>query len=98
MGKFRTKSVVKDALLWDGQDHRAMFDFLDGSSDELISCDGENFYIDHGKVQGGLMIKSIEGDHKADIGDYIIKSLKGEFYVCKPDIFHMTYEAVVSNE
>lgn len=30
----------------------------------------------------------------AEIGDYIIKGVKGEFYPCKPDIFEATYEAV----
>lgn len=28
----------------------------------------------------------------AQIGDYIIKSMQGEFYPCKPDIFAATYE------
>lgn len=28
----------------------------------------------------------------ANIGDYIIKGIKGEFYPCKPDIFEETYE------
>lgn len=28
----------------------------------------------------------------AQIGDYIIKGVQGEFYPCKPDIFAATYE------
>jgi hypothetical protein len=28
----------------------------------------------------------------ANVGDYIIKGVKGEFYPCKPDIFEATYE------
>lgn len=28
----------------------------------------------------------------ADMGDWIIKGIKGEFYPCKPDIFEATYE------
>lgn len=31
---------------------------------------------------------------RGDIGDYIIKGVKGEFYPCKPDIFAATYEAI----
>ena len=31
---------------------------------------------------------------KANIGDYIIKGVNGEFYPCKPDIFDKTYEKV----
>jgi hypothetical protein len=30
----------------------------------------------------------------ANVGDYIIKGVNGEFYPCKPDIFEMTYEIV----
>jgi NTP pyrophosphatase (non-canonical NTP hydrolase) len=38
-------------------------------------------------------ISTLEGDHRADPGDWIIKGVKGEFYPCKPDIFEMTYTA-----
>ena len=31
---------------------------------------------------------------RADVGDYIIKGINGEFYPCKPDIFKKTYEEV----
>ena len=31
---------------------------------------------------------------KANIGDWIIKGVKNEFYPCKPDIFEQTYEPV----
>ena len=30
----------------------------------------------------------------ANVGDWIIKGVKGEFYPCKPDIFAQTYESV----
>ena len=42
----------------------------------------------HGKVP------TLEGDHIACPGDYIIKGVAGEFYPCKPDIFDATYEEV----
>jgi hypothetical protein len=35
--------------------------------------------------------------HIATEGDYIIQGVKGEFYACKPDIFEMTYEVVLSS-
>ena len=40
-------------------------------------------------------IPTLEGDHTATEGDYIIKGVHGEFYPCKPDIFKKTYEEVV---
>jgi hypothetical protein len=39
-------------------------------------------------------INTLEGVMTATIGDYIIKGVNGEFYPCKPDIFHKTYERV----
>lgn len=40
------------------------------------------------------VIHTLEGDHLARVGDYIITGVKGERYPCKPDIFALTYEPV----
>lgn len=39
-----------------------------------------------------IIIPTLEGNMRADIGDYIIKGINGEFYPCKPDIFTKTYD------
>jgi len=39
----------------------------------------------------GIDIPTLEGVMRADVGDYVIKGVKGEFYPCKPDIFAATY-------
>lgn len=39
-----------------------------------------------------IHIQTLEGEMTANIGDWIIKGVKGEFYPCKPDIFEATYE------
>lgn len=44
-----------------------------------------------------IVIHTLEGDMKANKGDYIITGVKGEQYPCKPDIFEQTYEAVIEN-
>lgn len=41
---------------------------------------------------GGIYIHTLEGTHRAEVGDYIIRGVRGEFYPCKPDIFRETYE------
>lgn len=41
-----------------------------------------------------IFIVTLEGRMRADIGDYIIRGVAGEFYPCKPDIFEATYEPV----
>lgn len=45
-----------------------------------------------GKVS--IQIPTLEGVMEAQVGDYIIKGVNGEFYPCKPDIFVKTYETV----
>jgi len=39
-----------------------------------------------------LLIKTLEGVMKAEIGDYVIKGVENELYPCDPDIFRQTYE------
>lgn len=39
-----------------------------------------------------LDILTLEGVHRADVGDFIVKGVAGELYPCKPDIFEKTYE------
>ena len=94
--KYRKKPVEIEAVRWTGENHREMFDFLTNGTkrDAYIEPSGDNFYINHDKVNGGLIIKTLEGEHIASIDDYIIKGIAGEFYPCKPDIFESTYEEV----
>lgn len=40
------------------------------------------------------VIETLEGEMTVSDGDYIIKDVDGEFYICKPDIFEKTYEIV----
>ena len=41
-----------------------------------------------------LLIPTLEGIMRAEIGDYIIRGVEGEYYPCKPKIFEKTYEEV----
>ena len=92
--QYRKKPIIIEALQWDGSRHRPMWDFLENKPSSCMESSGENFYIDHSQVDGGLIIKTLEGEHIASIGDFIIKGINGEFYPCKPDIFEKTYEEV----
>ena len=60
--------------------------------DLLYWMGGENkrAYWDSGEID----IITLEGTMRANLGDYIIKGVKGEFYPCKPDIFEATYERI----
>lgn len=50
--------------------------------------------IAHSFVDNTCIIPTLEGEHIATVGDFIIKGVKGEFYPCKPDVFAATYERV----
>ena len=41
---------------------------------------------------GRLIISTPEGLHWADEGDWIIRGVQGEFYLCKPSVFQATYQ------
>ena len=87
MPLFRKKPVVIEARCFDGgtMSRDDMFAWLD-EHDTL--CQSET--LGHGRHV--LLIPTLEGTHRADPGDWIIKGVKGEFYPCKPDIFAATYE------
>ena len=46
------------------------------------------------KMDRSFTVDSLEGTHQGNPGDYLICGVKGELYLCKPDIFEMTYEEV----
>ena len=39
-----------------------------------------------------LCIGTLEGNHRANPGDWIIRGVQGELYPCKSDIFEATYD------
>ena len=45
-----------------------------------------------GPIMVAEVIETLEGDMRADVGDYVIRGVKGEIYPCKPDIFAATYD------
>ncbi len=94
MAKFKKKPVVIEAVQWTGNNHREMFNFLGEEGTDHTTAAGVHFYMDSNKVEGGLVIKTLEGEHIATIGDWIIKGVSNEYYPCKPDIFEKTYEPV----
>ena len=78
--KFRKKPVVIEAVKWDGN---------------LTTI--ENLGIPECSQDLGsktLQIQTLEGEMTAQVGDWIIKGVQGEFCPCKPDIFEATYDKV----
>lgn len=92
MPKFRKKPVVIEAFkfkpVW-----RAVGACADDAPIWFLQAENDGV----AKIWGDdevpyCMIKTLEGNMKAQDGDWIIKGVKGEIYPCKDDIFQATYE------
>lgn len=70
----------------------------EGRQDDIINWAKKYNVTITALPSGALVIPTLEGDHTASLGDYIIKGVKDEFYPCKPDIFEATYDLVLPGE
>lgn len=78
--RVRKRPVVVDAFRYDGR-----------NADEIITWAGHSAYS---TLRGELIIRTLEGDHRAAPGDYVLRGVEGEFYPVKPSIFAATYDEV----
>ncbi len=78
--RFRKKPVVIEAVQFTG--------YNDGEIEAFVGKAG----FDPVDSKPSWVIKTLEGEMRADVGDFIIRGVAGEFYPCKPDIFDETYE------
>jgi hypothetical protein len=85
MTKYRKKPIVIDAMQWTGDNQDEVLKFIGG---------------DHWWDQDGpiLVMSGGVGEVRAEIGDWIIRGVNGEFYPCKPDIFAWTYDLVEEDQ
>ena len=81
-----------EAVQWNGRNLEEIKEFIGDSLSNEIS--DAAWKAGKSAPSVSMEIKTLEGNHKCSIGDYIIKGVQGEFYPCKPDIFKQTYEQV----
>jgi hypothetical protein len=81
MSLYRKKPVVIEAVQWNGN--------LEVFEDWMERFGSLPILLDHIPSLG---IQTPEGLMMAQVGDYIIRGVAGEFYPCKPAIFEATYE------
>jgi hypothetical protein len=82
--KYRKKPVVIEAIQF--KDDSKVISEISDWANECIVVDYNDAY------NPTLKIETLEGTMTANLGDFIIKGVNGEFYPCKPDIFAKTYE------
>ncbi len=80
--KFKKKPIIIDAIQWKGNNVNEVA--MLGGATEYEECFTEDY----------LIIHTLEGEMKANKGDWVIKGVNGELYPCKDDIFQKTYEKV----
>lgn len=97
MAKYKKKPVVVEAFQYDGD--------LKGSDGKYYVPDWAVEAFEKGVLYYQLpvsplhppmelYVKTLEGDMRVSVGDYIIKGVNGELYSCKPDIFEKTYQLI----
>lgn len=82
--KYVKRPIAIEAIQWTGENRREIFDF----------CSLSYINVDFETTEPKLVIQTLEGPMNAKIGDYIIKGVHGEFYPCKEEIFHKTYDHI----
>ncbi|MBZ9894220.1 hypothetical protein LB545_07665 [Mesorhizobium sp. BR1-1-6] len=86
--RYRKRPVVVDAWKFTGQDRMDWPEPF--ASETTLMAD----LPESKPMVEAILIGTLEGTMRADIGDWIIRGVKGEFYPCKPDIFEAIYEPV----
>ena len=89
--KFRKKPVVIEACLFN-----TALQCTPWLTEAMLKPWGNNGAVQIQEIgeKPLLLIWTLEGMMEANVGDWIIQGVKGEFYPCKPDIFEATYEPV----
>lgn len=80
---YRKRPITIEAVQFTDETRIEVIDFLrDGKVAFLLKS-------------AGIVIRTLEGDMLAELDDYIIRGIKGEYYPCKPDIFEASYEPIL---
>ena len=94
--QYRKKPIIISAIQWNGTNVKEVYEFIKGSLKPHVGIEQDK-WADYTSLMKNKQwdFKTMESDNetqKADVGDFIIKGIKGECYPCKPDVFEMTYE------
>lgn len=96
MSFYVKKPVKVEAIQFTGEDRNLIHleEWITGVDLSTINGMARTVLRDRVQEDGGWKVKSLEGNVIASKGDYVVKGVKGEFYVCRQDIFEETYDKV----
>ena len=89
--KFRKKPVEVEVFHWEGKSPFHLRKWWAKNTANRAT----RFFVNDDLT---VAIPTLEGTIIANVGDYIICGVSGEFYPCKPDIFEKTYDKVELSE
>lgn len=79
--RYRKKPVVIEAIVYDGTNIEALWEFATAEHIYGPTPEDPNAYV-----------LTMEGKHTIPVGNYVIRGVAGEYYSCDPVIFAATYE------
>lgn len=87
--KAQKKPVIVEVCQWTGTNVNEITSFCGSAAHDIYQINLANMPVEY-----SLIIKTLEGNMRAEPGDYIIKGVHGEFYPCKPEVFEETYNII----
>lgn len=85
--RYIKKPIQVDAIQYTGKNIEEIWDAFTAADIYGPVEDDPNAYI-----------LTLEGKMRCNIGDYIIRGVRGEIYPCARDIFEETYEEVIKDD
>jgi len=63
--------------------------------DGMFPCRKKPIVVSAKQIDESFRVDTLEGDYKQGRpGDYLMKGIDGELYICDKDIFELTYDVV----
>ena len=88
---YRKLPVVIEAIRLSEGNVIEVFNFIGSGENDIPRGTNAEGFVKSVK-ENGYKIITLEGTMIANIGDWIIRGVNGEFYPCKDDIFRKTYD------
>ena len=80
--QYRKKPTIVEAVRFTRDNGREIKEWADKYETYIANC-GDVLYVE-----------ALEGDMKAELGDWIVKDINDTFYPCGPSTFAATHEEV----
>ena len=92
--KYIKKPFPVEAIQFTGMNESEISEFAKGKIWVNQQIDPNTKYIEKNpwNTLTRYSIDTLEGEMRFDVGDYIVKGIKGEFYAVDKEIFEETYE------